>query len=85
MDEVTTKKLGINNRIKRLNSSIESLTMQNNKIYFLSINTLLLDTRNNLSEQYHAGDGIHLNAAGYGLWINALQEQLNLLNNSLHN
>ena len=81
--QLAPEKSNLNKRIKSLNSEIKKLTQQNKNLHFLSINKLLLNGGHTLSKQYHIGDGIHLNTAGYKLWINELHKKLKLLNSSL--
>jgi lysophospholipase L1-like esterase len=66
-----------NKRIKALNLMLEKLTHQFKNIQFISINLLLLDETGNLKERFHIGDGLHLNKAGYGVWVNQLKKYLN--------
>jgi len=64
----------INNaRIADLNSRLAQLFAPVRNVAFVHAPPNLLDEEGNLSAQYDAGDGIHLNADGYRLWITALQ------------
>ena len=60
-------------RIERLNSSIEILSINKNNLYFVDAGPLLMDGNGNLSDVYHNGDGVHLNSKGYSIWNNVLR------------
>jgi lysophospholipase L1-like esterase len=34
----------------------------------------LVDVQGNLADEYHDGDGVHLNPKGNGIWIRELQK-----------
>jgi lysophospholipase L1-like esterase len=60
-------------RIKGLNSSIESLANRDSRIFFVNVGPLLVDASGNLADQYHDGDGVHLNSEGNAIWIDVLR------------
>ncbi len=64
-----------NNEIKRLNTSLAELSLNfPNADYFDISDKLSLSE--NLIDHYHVGDGVHLNKAGYDIWINNLKTWL---------
>jgi lysophospholipase L1-like esterase len=36
----------------------------------------LVDVQGNLADEYHDGDGVHLNPKGNGIWIRELQKTI---------
>lgn len=81
MDEVRANQPGINQRIKAINNAVHTVVMLQKNSFFLNINPILTDKSQQLSKNYHLGDGIHLNKKGYAIWINALHNQLSLIDN----
>lgn len=69
MGEVT------NLKIQKLNNKIKSLILNYSNVSYLDIN-LHLSLNENLSSQYHIGDGIHLNKRGNDIWIRELKNVL---------
>jgi lysophospholipase L1-like esterase len=59
-------------KIKRLNQQISILADEFN-YEWMDINNLFADTRGYLREQF-SSDGLHLNPAGYDIWIKELQK-----------
>jgi len=60
-------------RIKTLNLKLESLTKKNNNLFFVDAGQQLMDINGNLANQFHVGDGLHLNASGNDIWISNLR------------
>lgn len=72
--EIEFKNSRINNdRIRALNEEIKTLCNVRS-IKFLDINSLFTDDKGYIDKIYHVGDGIHLNNAGYNVWINYLDK-----------
>jgi len=71
-DESAEKKRN-NARISGLNDKLRSLCGTMVRCRFLNSSQDLMDTRGNLKGVYHEGDGLHLNASGYGVWIRDLK------------
>ena len=65
-----------NNRISRLNVALSSLSENYKNVRFINPSKQLMDLENNLSDSYHTGDGLHLNAKGYKIWVNELIKAL---------
>ena len=61
-------------RIKRLNSSIQRLANTNSRVFFVDAGSLLVDASGNLADKFHDGDGVHLNSKGNAIWISALRD-----------
>ncbi|GAB2923861.1 GDSL-type esterase/lipase family protein [Rheinheimera gaetbuli] len=64
-------------RIKEVNSGLKAFAKINDHIYFVDAGSKLIDSSGNLADQYHIGDGLHLNALGNDVWINILRDALN--------
>ena len=64
------------NRIKDLNKLIENLCRARAKCVFVDLTGKYSDGLGNLRTEFHIGDGIHLNAKGYEIWIQSLRENL---------
>jgi len=45
-------------------------------VYFVNSGILLKNRDGNLKAEFHVGDGVHINAAGYQVWIRLLREVL---------
>lgn len=76
IDEQFVKTLTNNKQIKVLNSNIFQLTQEYENVSFIDIGEDL-STKGVLSKKYHIGDGVHLNQAGYDIWITKLKIHLN--------
>lgn len=61
-------------RIKRLNAGIQRLANADRRTFFVDAGPLLVDASGDLADQYHDGDGVHLNSQGNSIWINALRD-----------
>jgi len=55
-------------RISFINKYIESLCNERKNCQYLDTNKYLADINGNLKEDYHRGDGLHLNSAGNRIW-----------------
>ncbi len=62
--------------IQQLNLNLKSICSKFTNVHFMDISQLLADNRQNLSNKFHTGDGIHLNHNGYAIWINSLKEMI---------
>lgn len=81
MDEgVRVDMIGYNKRIRGLNASMKDLCAKSHRLQFVDVNPQLVDKTGNLSDQFHIGDGVHLNTLGYQVWIAALKKAI-LTNN----
>jgi lysophospholipase L1-like esterase len=65
---------GWNSRIRALNTSLQSLCRtRTDHCLYVDAGQSLADPEGGLSARYHEGDGLHLNAAGYDVWIRELK------------
>jgi lysophospholipase L1-like esterase len=65
-----------NERIDQLNSGLKQLCAKYSNVHFVSIAKLLKDETGNLANEYHIGDGVHLNYYGYKIWIKELKMKI---------
>ncbi len=65
-----------NGRIKSLNIKLKKLCSNDLRCRYIDSGGRLQDNSGNLRADYHLGDGVHLNPAGYRVWINELKLQL---------
>lgn len=68
--------IGYNGRIRKINNALKSLSQSKSNMVFTDATENLQDSSQNLAMEYHEGDGIHLNAKGYEIWIKALQKDI---------
>lgn len=68
-----------NERIRELNRGLEALCASEDRCIFLDSTPSLVDDTGNLDPAHHTGDGVHLNTAGYTLWIRDLRDKLDAL------
>lgn len=61
-----------NEHVTRTNALIRNVVKQHKSIFYVDINKVFADAQGYLSAQY-TGDGLHLNAAGYQLWMQHLK------------
>lgn len=66
-----------NRRIVELNKKMKILCASFKNCHFVDSNKKFIDIAGNLNHKFHVGDGIHLNAEGYRIWINDLKNTLN--------
>ena len=73
-EEVVSKNPLMNNiRIKKLNIELANLCNKNS-VQFIDISEYFSNEDGYLDSKYHMGDGIHLNEAGYKIWIKYLDK-----------
>jgi len=65
-----------NGRIIELNRSVAEICSLTGNCHFIDLAEKLRDTEGNLSDNYHVGDGIHLNSRGYRICNEILQTRL---------
>jgi lysophospholipase L1-like esterase len=70
------KTQAIQKDIIQTNNLLEGLCKQYNHVYFLNFYASFINSNNTLNTLYDSGDGVHLNAQGYKLWITLFQQQL---------
>ena len=68
-----------NAHIESLNRNLSEICHEFPNCVFLSTTEELKDSAGNLQRRYHTGDGIHLNAEGYRLWIKDLRTALSAI------
>ncbi|MCE5302303.1 MAG: GDSL-type esterase/lipase family protein [Planctomycetaceae bacterium] len=67
-----------NSRIRTLNQELQHLCAADPRCVFVNAGAKLTDQTGNLSKKFHNGDGIHLNCAGYTVWIAALKDAIKI-------
>ncbi len=65
-----------NDRIIELNRSSAEMCSSMENCQFADLTDKFRDTQGNLSQQYHEGDGIHLNSKGYSIYNETLKALL---------
>lgn len=75
-ERVSSIDAGRNERIAALNRGVAALCAQQAGCVFVDVSATLSDAQGNLAEEHHVGDGVHLNTAGYALWIDALRDAI---------
>lgn len=65
-----------NPRIRELNKALGDFCAGDSRCSFVDATPSLADDTGNLRPSLHVGDGVHLNTAGYAIWITALGERL---------
>lgn len=73
------RKENLNGRIVALNALLEKLCSENGHAY-VNAGPMLSNDEGNLDKAYHTGDGVHLNTAGYEVWISVLRDGLEKVN-----
>lgn len=66
-------------RILALNAVLNSWAKEEENVIFVNIGPELLDTEGNLADEYHIGDGVHLNSLGNEVLIKRLREALGFM------
>ncbi len=79
VDEYIKTGRDYNARIAIINSKLQSICDDKERLKFLDISTYLSDSKGNLLPRYHIGDGVHLNALGNGVWISELKKKISSL------
>lgn len=64
-------------RIRLLNSELKNLTNEFEHLFFVDAGVLLIDAQGNFADEFHDGDGVHLNSKGNAIWIQQLQMVIN--------
>jgi len=76
IDEALLDTVDFNKRIRDVNNELKKLCDDNQRLYFINITNQLTRPDGWLSEKFHIGDGIHLNALGNAVWIDGLKKGL---------
>ena len=76
IDERVQSKKSSNERISKLNSSLEKLAENYENVVFVDSSNWLKGDDDNLKTEFHSGDGVHLSTAGYEIWISQLRASL---------
>lgn len=76
INSVVLNKPNYKNRLIALNMGLKKISESSRRLYFLNITSDLTNFEGDLSDEYHVGDGVHLNARGNNIWISKLQEKL---------
>ncbi len=79
VDEMASGRVGFNERVKELNTSLDDICKKSKRLYFLNISNLVINSHGNLSTNYHIGDGVHLNGLGNKIWIAKLKEYIQVI------
>ncbi|MBT6048531.1 MAG: hypothetical protein HOI47_00660 [Candidatus Scalindua sp.] len=74
-ENVCTKDIR-NDCIKALNSGLRAITLKFENLFFVNAGPLLIDSQGNLADEYHVGDGLHLNPKGNIILIRELQKAI---------
>jgi lysophospholipase L1-like esterase len=72
-----------NQRIVDLNNRLERLCNSGPHRSFVDAGKGLADDSGHLRLQFHEGDGLHLNGAGYQIWIAAMRQEIDKLRPTL--
>lgn len=62
--------------IKQVNQGLQNLIKEYQHILYFDITKKLSNESGDLKREFHMGDGVHLNKAGYQVWINELKSFL---------
>jgi lysophospholipase L1-like esterase len=62
-----------NERVREINVALEALCTEHKRCVFVDIGSKLFDTRGNILMTFYEADGVHLNSAGNGIWIEELR------------
>lgn len=73
VNEALVKHEKLNKRIQQLNRMLYTQCKNNDRLHFINITSALTDSTGNLLNRYDIGDGLHLNAIGNTIWIEALK------------
>lgn len=82
VDERITPKAR-NRNIYSVNLDIAKVCSKFKNCYYSDLKDLLQDASGNLSPRYHIGDGVHLNAQGNQIWIDALRHILRICSSNV--
>lgn len=67
--------VGSNAQIIDLNAHLKNISQSSDRLFYSDVGAALIDASGNLSGDYHI-DGIHLNKAGYNIWIQELRKSI---------
>lgn len=67
---------GTSAKVLQLNKAFATLTDAYPNIHFIDHHARFTNDSGELNAEYHIGDGLHLNSAGYAVWIDVLQQAL---------
>ncbi len=79
VDDRIQGELRSNQRIRQVNRGLKQLADTSEQWLYSDTTDMLSDSDGNLKAFYHEGDGIHLSAAGYALWTQALRNAISQL------
>ena len=65
------------NRIRELNAKLKGWSETSDNLFFVNAGPQLIDEKGNLADEFHDGDGVHLNSRGNAIWIQQLREAIN--------
>ncbi|WP_328184802.1 SGNH/GDSL hydrolase family protein [Marinobacter sp. OP 3.4] len=72
VDEENLGRTGISDTVTSVNQSLDVLCSENKRVLCVNAGQLLMESGDQLSDQYHVGDGLHLNARGNAVWLEQL-------------
>ncbi len=64
-----------NNQINELNAQLQNIASKFSNAHYIDSAKYMRDTSGCLFENFHNGDGLHLNTEGYGMWVKGLKEE----------
>jgi len=76
IDEIVSHRIGQNKRIININKGLRKIDKENSKVYFLDMAKHLSDNNKQLRNEFHIGDGVHLNKLGNSVWIKQLKMKI---------
>jgi lysophospholipase L1-like esterase len=68
-----------NDRIRKLNSKLKDITETSDNLFYVNAGSQLIDKKGNLADEFHNGDGVHLNPQGNAIWISKLQNAIEII------
>jgi len=77
VDEVKSNLIGYNARINRINRGLNKLCADSPRLYYFSMSDFIQDSHGELDDDYHIGDGMHLNSLANAAWISRLKALIN--------
>jgi lysophospholipase L1-like esterase len=63
-------------KVNKINTSLQNILSNFDKITYIPPPLALFDKKGYLKAKLHSGDGLHLNALGYEIWIEHLKRKL---------
>ena len=79
INESKTNLKNMNSRIINLNLGLKEICDNYINVFCLQVNPTFLGKNYSLKSDFDFGDGIHLNAKGYSIWINKIKSFFTLL------